>query len=437
MPTGPSKGSPANVKSGDTEDRLGGLIMFRGASYRSSKAYRSGTHRVQAPEGTFRLIKPYLDRAGVTRIADVTGLDNVGVPTTLALRPNALTIACSSGKGLTKDQAYVSGAMEAFELHAAETAVLPSIRMSYNDLSSRYQLTPIADLPLTRWGLFSPDWPFHWFLGWDLITQSEVPVPLAIVGMSRNSALMASVGAFHVTSNGLGAGNSFLEAVAAGLYEVIERDAIACTFNAALRRGHMIPVVPEAALRCYPLVASVLDKCDQAGVKVVVYDCIVDTTVPAYMAFVYDYENQGVGVVRGSGAHLDPEVAILRAVTEGLQARLNFIAGSRDDIFRSAFVRFRADWGQSVEAIEREQLTSPQATPVSSLASSTFEDDITYLLTCVKDAGLKNVVVADLTPPGFPVHVVRVLVPGLEGYMHYGYRPGGRALGYVPGEAKI
>src|SRR5688500_15077841 len=89
-------------------------IEFRGRSYRSAKAFRAGTHRVQSPAETLDLIRPYLTRAGVTRIADVTGLDRVGVPTTLAIRPNAPTMACSSGKGVTLDQAYVSGAMEAF-----------------------------------------------------------------------------------------------------------------------------------------------------------------------------------------------------------------------------------------------------------------------------------------------------------------------------------
>ena len=105
---------------------------------------------------------------------------------------------------MTIEQAYVSGAMEAFELHAAETADLPSIRFSYSELSNRYIMPEISDLALSRWSLFNPDWPFHWFLGWDLITQLEVPVPLALVGMSRNQAIIGSVGSFHVTSNGLG-----------------------------------------------------------------------------------------------------------------------------------------------------------------------------------------------------------------------------------------
>ena len=192
----------------------------------------------------------------------------------------------------------------------------------------------------------------------------------------------------------------------------------------------MIPVLPDTTLRGYPLVASVLERCDKAGVKVAVYDCVVDTNVPTYSAVAYDRTDKGVGVVQGSGAHLDPEVAILRAVTEALQARLNFIAGSRDDIFRSAFRRARADWGRAVEEIEREQIECPEAAVRISRASNTFEDDITELLSRVRAAGVTSVVVADLTPPDFPVHVVRVLTPGFEGYLHHGYRPGRRALSF-------
>jgi len=403
-------------------------IYYRGTPYWSPKSFRAGTHRAQSPEETFKTIKPYLPRAGVTRIADVTGLDHIGVPTTLALRPNAQTMACSSGKGVTIEQAYVSGAMEAFELHAAETADLPSVRFSYNDLSKQFVLPDVTDLALSRWSLFNPDWPFHWFLGWDLITQTEVPVPLALIGMSRNQAIIGSVGSFHVTSNGLGAGNSFLEAIAAGLYEVIERDATSIHYHAATQKGHRFPVLSNDALRSYPLVAGVLEKCDRAGVRIVVYECMVDTNVPTYSALAYDRENQGVGVVRGSGTHLDPEIAILRSVTEALQARLNFIAGSRDDIFRSAFVRMRGEWSMAVEAIESETLKCPNAPLRTSSAADTFEDDLHELLHRVQAAGAKHVIVANLTPPDFPVTIVRIVIPGFEGYMHHGYRPGKRAI---------
>jgi ribosomal protein S12 methylthiotransferase accessory factor len=404
-------------------------IGFRGRSYRSSKSYHAGTHRTQSPEETFRLIRPYLKRAGVTRIADVTGLDHIGVPTTLAIRPNAATMACSSGKGLTLDQAYVSGAMEAFELHASEIASFSPVRASYRDLAKSYAMPATPNLSLTRHSVFTPDWPYYWCLGWDLITQSELPVPMAMVGMSRR-AMESSLRAFQVSSNGLGAGNSFLEAVTSALYEVIERDGMACHQYAALNKHRPIPVMPDSTLRMYPLVASVLEKCDRAGVHAFVQECVVDTAVPTYMALVYDDADRGVPVMRGSGAHLDPEIAIVRAVTEALQGRLNFIAGSRDDIFRSAYARARAGWGDTVKLIEIARANCPEAKRIDSHAFESFERDIQTLLAAVLRAKLGNVVVLDLTPPDFPVFVVRVIVPGLEGYMHFGYQPGPRALAF-------
>ena len=410
------------------EHQLHQAVQFRGQLLRSAKTFNTGTHRARSPEQTFATIRPYLARAGVTRIADVTGLDHVGVPTTLAIRPNAFTMACSSGKGLTLDQANVSGAMEAFELHAAETAELPSIRANYHELSASYDAPALANLPLSRESLFTTNWPFNWCLGWDLISQAEVPVPYATVGMSRTQANIANLGAFQVSSNGLGAGNSFLEAVAAGLYEVIERDAVACQHFAALHNGHSFPLFAESELKSRPLVATVLERCDRADVRIVVYDTTADTQVPTYVAIAYDRTDHGIGLMKGSGAHLDPEVAALRAITEALQARLNFIAGSRDDIFRSAFSRARANWRTMMERLEHAfDGDTPQGRLGESLATTTFEQDVHRLLNNIRKAGLQHVVVVDLTPKDFPVHVVRVLVPGMEGYMHHGYRPGPRA----------
>ena len=410
-------------------------IRFRGKEYSGLKVFHSGTHRTRDPIDTFKSIEAYLPTAGVTRIADVTGLDNIGIPTTLAIRPNAITIACSSGKGLTHEQAKVSGAMEAFELHAAETASLSSFYRSYEEIRESYPTPPPSDLPMTRWNLFQPDWPQHWHLGWDLIHQTEVAVPLALVGMSRSRALVSSLGSFQTSSNGLGAGNSFLEAVASAMYECIERDAIACHYNAATFRAHRIPILSADGLRTYPLVAGVLDKCAKAEANVVVYDCTVDTKVPTYSALVYNEHDRGIGVVRGSGSHLDPEVAILRSITEAFQARLNFIAGSRDDIFRSAFVRSRADFSQTVQAIRYEQSACPIAPLRESRAATSFEEDVTDLMESIQGAGLKFAIVCDLTPPDFPVSVVRVIIPGFEGYVHHGYLPGYRARNFPFSEA--
>ena len=65
-------------------------------------------------------IHPRLGELGITRVANVTGLDNLGVPVVMACRPMARTLSVFQGKGLTLVAARVSGEMEANESFHAE-----------------------------------------------------------------------------------------------------------------------------------------------------------------------------------------------------------------------------------------------------------------------------------------------------------------------------
>ena len=89
------------------------------------KAYRRGTHRTVDPAATLARLQPHLAGMGITRIANVTGLDRIGVPVVMVCRPNARSLAVSQGKGLTLDAAKASGVMEAIELYHAEHIELP------------------------------------------------------------------------------------------------------------------------------------------------------------------------------------------------------------------------------------------------------------------------------------------------------------------------
>lgn len=405
-------------------------IRYRNEHLECAKSYNHGTQRARDPAETLDRIRPFFGQAGITRIADVTFLDTVGIPTTLALRPNAPTMACASGKGLTLDAAIVSGAMEAIELHAAETAGLRVIKRSYNELAAAYNVVPYDLLPRSKRSLLTQDWPFHWVLGWDIVNHCETAVPLACVEMSRSRAMLSDLGAFTMGSNGLASGNSMLEAIAAGLYEVVERDAFACS-TASWARGGPMALVDIDGADCPPLLRGVLDRCAAARVCVALYDCTVDTDVPTYVAYVYNDVDEGLGIYRGYGAHLDAEIAMLRAVTEALQGRLNFIAGSRDDIFRAAF--WRNQKAQSFHFADRVRATANQGVmvlPRQSHAASSFQEDVLCVLQRLKAAGINQVVIVDLTPDGCPVSVVRVVVPGLEGYMHFSYTRGQRAERY-------
>ena len=69
--------------------------------------YFGCTHRAMPPEETINWVKGKLKAAGVTRVAEITHLDRVGIPVYSAIRPSAAEGAVSiyAGKGATKDQA--------------------------------------------------------------------------------------------------------------------------------------------------------------------------------------------------------------------------------------------------------------------------------------------------------------------------------------------
>lgn len=64
--------------------------MDRGLKLKSCpKNYTVGTHRIVPPEQTLSWIKPKIEVVGITRIADITGLDRVGIPVYSCVRPRA------------------------------------------------------------------------------------------------------------------------------------------------------------------------------------------------------------------------------------------------------------------------------------------------------------------------------------------------------------
>ncbi len=77
------------------------------------------------PEVTWERIRPILRTLGITRVADVTGLDDVGIPVHQAIRPASHTLSVSQGKGVTHELARVSAAMEMIELAHAEVVDQP------------------------------------------------------------------------------------------------------------------------------------------------------------------------------------------------------------------------------------------------------------------------------------------------------------------------
>jgi ribosomal protein S12 methylthiotransferase accessory factor len=403
-------------------------IRYRGETHRCQKGFWQGTQRSIPPAETLERIRPHFPSLGITRLANITNLDCIGISVTLAIRPNAATLSQGSGKGFFLEAALASAAMEAIEVFHAEEPELPTFQLPYEHLSGNR--IAIEDMLFTKHHLFTPWWPYRWTMGWDLINQEEVAVPWWLVHMGWHPLRERDLNVFQVTSNGLASGNNLLEAINAGLFEVIERDAVACNRVAWASEKESPPVVELKSIRSDKIL-DLMDRLDRAGVGLVVFDCTVDTEVPVYMAYVYDLRSPSLGVYRGYGAHLDPEIAMIRAISEAAQGRLIYIAGSRDDVFRHSYLRLKQPDDSPLVSAMQALTPSVEFGSHPSEATPSFEGDTHVALRKLQRAGLRQAIVVDLSRPELPVNVVKVVVPGLEGYMFDFYTPGRRAKAFA------
>src|SRR6516165_9803382 len=99
-----------------------------------TKRFRRGTHRLVTPSETLARVRPLAARMGITRLGNITGLDRIGIPVAIAVRPNSRSVSVSQGKGLELPQAMASALMEACEgLHAEEIG--PVRIAAYRDIA--------------------------------------------------------------------------------------------------------------------------------------------------------------------------------------------------------------------------------------------------------------------------------------------------------------
>jgi hypothetical protein len=64
------------------------------------KVLRRGTHRSASLDDTVKRALRLAPIMGITRVANVTGLDSVGIPVVMVCRPNSRSVAVSQGKGI-------------------------------------------------------------------------------------------------------------------------------------------------------------------------------------------------------------------------------------------------------------------------------------------------------------------------------------------------
>ncbi|MFV3129453.1 YcaO-like family protein [Niveispirillum sp. KHB5.9] len=374
--------------------------------------------RLVSAEETLDRVKPLFPLFGITRVANVTGLDTIGIPVVMVNRPNSRALAVSQGKGVTLAAAKASAVMESIESWHAERCTHLSLRIgSYEDL--RYSL-PMVDpdrLPANTDSAYSPHHQMLWAEGTNLRDGNSLWIPYEMVHTNYTLPLPTGHGCFQANSNGLASGNHWIEAVIHGLSEVIERDAR--TLWNQLPEEAQEETRVDLETIADPTCRALLARFAHAGVAVGVWDMTSDVGVPTFLARIVQ-ANAGAGTtVRpacGYGTHLVPEIALSRALTEAAQSRLTFISGARDDMRREEYDHFLAEEQQALW-LNRIRLgtTVRDFNEFEGWQGQSLRGDLEELRRRLDNVGIEDVVVVDLTRAEIGIPVVRVVVPGLEG----------------------
>jgi ribosomal protein S12 methylthiotransferase accessory factor len=362
---------------------------------------------------------------GITRLGNITGLDRIGIPVAVAVRPNSRSVSVSQGKGLDLTQAMASALMEAIEgFHAEEVG--EGRRASYRELVADRDVVDPSTL-CTTGRSFDADAVISWLRGFDLLRQEPCWVPAEIVHTDYTRPLD---GYFLAGSNGLASGNHPVEALSSAICELVERDAVAAWHASGIRaraqRALDIASVDDPDCR------ALLAKYDKAGVAVQLWNVTTDVGVAA---FICDIREPSAGEPRrlrrfhGAGCHPDRVIALARALTEAAQTRLTYITGIRDDLLPSEYEESpTADIVDALlDALCRE--CEPNSFGgVPTVANKDLREDLRWELERLRSVEISRVIAVDLTRPEFRIPVVRVVIPGLDGDIrHPHYVPGPRA----------
>lgn len=355
---------------------------------------------------------------GITRVADITYLDRIGIYAYQSVRPDAEegdgSFTIFSGKGLTKEQCKISAIMEGIERYCAEERNNRDIilKKSIAELRTNYNIVEPKELNILNQSISEND-EIEWILGYDLIAKSEVYIPAANVCYPYNFRKHKYPLRNYTT--GLAAGNTYLEALFHGLCEVIERDAAA--MNIIFKKGISVDIhtIKNKTIR------KIIERITKTeGLKLYVkYITTEEINVPVFQVLIDDtFLRNPLYISGGYGAHPNKEIALINALNEAILSRAGTISGGREDLekFLKAKENFSYEeykekyryWFDQEKTINFENIESEDL--------PTILDDMSLCVERLVNAGFDKIIFVNLKKRNIDVPVIKMLVPGLERY---------------------
>jgi ribosomal protein S12 methylthiotransferase accessory factor len=330
----------------------------------------------------------------------------------------------NAGKGTTRLRSRVSALGEALERHSGvyqgdeprvsarmedlDGAIHPNACMHFSDAQydERARRNPAAGPADRIPPRFDPAVPAEWTALWSLATGRKAYLPTML--LYHDYPVAADDRTCLATSNGAASGNCLEEAVLHGLLELVERDCVAMWWYHRVRRPAVdLTGAEDRFLRRMRRAYRAI------GREWWVLDLTNDLEIPCFGAV---SRRMGPGPEEplfGFGAHLDPAIALRRALTE-----LNQVVVARDGrntpfATDPRMARWLADASLSAHP-HLEPLDGP-AVVRRSLATEDVFDDLNLCVARLGATGLDPLIL-DQTRPDIGVPVARVVVPELRNF---------------------
>ncbi|WP_132126211.1 TOMM precursor leader peptide-binding protein [Actinocrispum wychmicini] len=342
----------------------------------------------------------------------------------------------NGGKGVTPLHGKVSAMCEALERHSGffhgdeervrgsyrslgERAIHPaacqlfderqySNRSAWNASHSSFQHVPDP---------FDDNAVQDWTPVWSLTNERHRLLPTAMLYYGAPGS-----GSLYADSNGNAAGGSLEDAVLQGLLELVERDSVAIWWYNRTRQ----PAVDLTAF-VDPWLDELRDVHNGLNREVWALDLTADSGIPAMVALSRRVDGGSEDIMFGFGAHLDPRVALRRALTE-----MNQLMPAVTDIGPDGRYGWTAaepvNWWRTATIRNQPYLVADPGVPPRKPADYAYVstpdllDDVEHVRRRVESLRLE-VFVLDQTRPDIGLPVVKVIVPGMRSFWAR-YAPG-------------
>ena len=411
-----------------------------------------GGHRVASPEQTLerfvRHVSPITGAVSLLKrhpAGDGTlhvyfAGDNFAVPHTGLKDLRASFRSRSAGKGVTDAQAKASCLCEALERYSGcfrgtesrqkttltrlgAHAIHPNACMLFSERQFQERETINARgakfyrVPVP----FDPDTEIEWTPVWSLTHEVHRFLPTAFCYFGYKLQRPFCV----PCSNGNAAGNTVEEAVLQGFLELIERDSVALWwYNRTRVRAVDLESFDE------PYVQTLRTFFRDRGRELWVLDLTSDLGIPVCAAISRRIDHSTEHVIVGFGAHLDPRIALLRALTELNQSLVCLLPADPNAAEDGAFIEDEEllHWLNTASVATHPYLSPNQSMPRRTAQSypvtwtDDLREDVLFCRTAVEREGME-VMVLDQTRPDIGLPVVKVIVPGLRHFWPR-YAPG-------------